>query len=210
MATDAKVIKKKAQVLMSNAKRRCNDKGVELHLHHEWVEKHLERGTCELTGIPFSFDPPSDGVSRRPDAPSLDRISKHKHYTEDNTRVILWAVNCALAEYGTQVMLPILKAMVKGIENAQALSVTSLPAGNYQQGKIYPELGPISTPGTREDCYDLDHYQRTVRGEDSDYRTQKSGGDSVGCGSSKVATSTPFKSVKDNWHLNPTYGWLEY
>ena len=56
MATDAKVIKKKAQVLRGNAKRRCADKGVELHLQHEWVEKHLERGTCELTGIPFSFD----------------------------------------------------------------------------------------------------------------------------------------------------------
>jgi hypothetical protein len=209
MATDVKVIKRKAQVLMGNAKRRCEDKGVELHLHHEWVEKHLERGTCELTGLPFSFEPPPKGLTRRPDAPSLDRISKYKPYTEDNTRVILWAVNCALAEYGTEIMLPILKAVVKGIEDAQAKSTTRVPAADYREGEIYPELGSFSATWAGEDGDNAHHHCGADARKDVDSSTQASSGDSVGCGSSKMGTSFPLESEQDNWHLHPTYGWIE-
>jgi hypothetical protein len=209
MATDAKVIKKKAQVLMGNAKRRCADKGVELHLHYEWIEEHLKRGTCELTGIPFNFDPPTNGLTRLPDAPSLDRISKHKPYTEDNTRVILWAVNCALAEYGTEVMLPILKAMIKGIEDAQKNRPTPVSGTDYREGEIYPELGSFSATGTWQNSDDAYHYCGANARQDADNSTQASSGDSVGYGSSKMATSIPLESEQDNWHLHPTYGWIE-
>jgi hypothetical protein len=209
MATDAKVIKKKAQVLMGNAKRRCEDKGVELHLQHEWVEKHLERGTCELTGIPFNFGPPTNGLTRLPDAPSLDRISKHKPYTEDNTRVILWAVNCALAEYGTEVMLPILKAVVKGIEDAKKNRPAPVSGTDYREGEIYPELGSFSATGTWQNSDDAYHHCGADARQNADNSTQASSGDSVGHRSSKMATSIPLESEQDNWHLHPTYGWIE-
>ena len=173
---------------MNNARRRCKDKGVEIHLHQAWVEKHLERGTCELTGIPFSFEPPPPGVTRRQDAPSLDRINKHKPYTEENTRVILWAVNCALAEYGTETMLPILEAMVKGIQNAQAQSATSLSTGDYIQGETHPELGSISTSRIRQDGNNFNHHSGAVHRQDIDHSPQESSGDSVGLGGKEVGT----------------------
>ena len=188
----------RAFVLINNARSRSLKKNIHMELSHEWVEEHLKRGTCELTNLPFSFEPPPEGLTRRPDAPSLDRIDKHKHYTEDNTRVILWAVNCALAEYGTEVMLPILKAMVKGIEDAQAKSTASLPAGHYSKSEEHTKHGALLTSGTREDHYDLDHYQRTVSGEDSDYRTQTRGGDSVAHRNKKVEPLEGFTRLEDN------------
>ena len=210
MATNKTTIKGRASSLMSNARRRCKDKGVEIHLHQAWVEKHLERGTCELTGIPFSFEPPPPGVTRRQDAPSLDRINKHKPYTEENTRVILWAVNCALAEYGTETMLPILEAMVKGIQNAQAQSATSLPTGNNKQGEVNSKLGALLTPRIGEDDNDSHHHCGADAGKDADHSPQESGGDSMGQRSKEVGAPQTFKSSEDIGIYNPTYSWLEY
>jgi len=200
----------RAIVLVNNARSRSVKKGVAMELTQAWVESHLERGTCQLTGIPFNLLPPPKGLSRRPDAPSLDRIDKDKHYTEDNTRVILWAVNCTLSEYGTDAMLPILKAMVKGIEDAQALTATSLSAGNNQQSEINSKLGALFTSGIRQDGNDFDHRSGAVHRQDIDHSTQESGGDSMGQRSGEVATPTPSQSIEDHWHLHPTYGWLEY
>lgn len=199
----------KANILINNARTRSVKKNIVVEITQAWVEKHLKRGTCEITGMPFNLAPPPKGVTRRPDAPSLDRISKHKNYTEDNTRVILWAVNCALAEYGTDGMLPILKAMVKGIENAQALSATPLSAGNYIQGALGAELGSISTPWAWEDSDHSDDHSGAVRRQDADHSAKESGGDSVGQRSEEMGTPQSPESKQDNWQLHPTYGWIE-
>jgi hypothetical protein len=204
-----RTINGRAVSLLSNARARCKNKNIELSITHTWVEAHLTRGTCEITGLHFCFEPPNEKATRRWDAPSLDRINKDLPYTEANTRVILWAVNCALSEYGTKIMLPILKAMVKGIESAQANRLTSVSAANHREGKDDSQPGIVLTAGTREDHYDLDHYQRTVSGEDVDYCTKTRGGDSVGHRGKEVATSTPTESEQDTWQLHPTYGWIE-
>jgi hypothetical protein len=204
-----RTIEGRASVLFSNAKSRCKSKGIELNLTQEWIKQHLRRGTCEITGIRFNLEPPSEGLTRLPDAPSLDRIDKQKHYTEDNTRVILWAVNCALAEYGTEIMLPILKAMVKGIEDAQEKSTTSVSGTDYRQGEIYPELGSFSATWVGEDGDNAHHHCGADARKDLDSRTQTSSGNSVGFGSSKMGASFPLESEQNNWHLHPTYGWIE-
>ena len=199
----------RAKVLINNAKQRCREKNVEISITAEWVEEHLKRGTCELTGLPFNFGPPTEGLTRLPNAPSLDRIDKHKHYTEDNTRVILWAVNCALAEYGTAIMLPILQAMVKGIEDAQAKSVTSVSRTDYREGEIYPELGSFSAPWAGEDGDDAHHHCGADARKDVDSSPQKSSRNGVGHRGSEVGTFEASQGVKDNWYLNPAYGWVE-
>ena len=159
--------------------------------------------------MPFSFEPPPEGVTRRPDAPSLDRISKHKHYTEENSRVILWAVNCALSEYGTDNMLPILKAMIKGIEDAQTKSATPVSTTDYREGEVYPELGSFSAPWIGQDSNDANHNSGTDEGQDADHSTQESSGDSMGRRVPEMGTFVSLESEQDNWHLHPTYGWIE-
>jgi hypothetical protein len=178
----------RATILISNAKRRCKDKNVEFHLTREWVEERLVLNTCEITGMSFSFEPPPNGLSRRIDAPSLDRIDKNKNYTEENTRVILWGVNCALSEYGTEMMLPILKATVNGIENAKQKSTTPVPTGTDQQGEVYPELGSFSATGTWQDGNNPDNHCGADAREDANHSTEEGSGDSVGRGDKEVGT----------------------
>jgi 5-methylcytosine-specific restriction endonuclease McrA len=97
----------------------------------------------------------------------------------------------------------------KGNRRAKQKPATPVSKGAYIQGAVGAELGSVSTPWTWEDDYDLDHYQRTVRGEDSDYRTQTRGGDSVGHRSAEVGTPQAFESIEDDWQLHPAYGWIK-
>jgi hypothetical protein len=53
-----------------------------------WVMERLERGVCELKGIPFVYE------KRHPFLPSIDRIDpKQPGHMKDNCRVILWCLN---------------------------------------------------------------------------------------------------------------------
>jgi len=188
----------RANTLMSNARRRCKAKGIELAITQTWVEAHLTRGTCEITGLHFCFEPKDDNTTRRWDAPSLDRIDKDKPYTEDNTRVILWAVNCALSEYGTKIMLPILKAMIKGIESAQAQSATPVSTGDHIPGAVGAELGSVSTPWTWQDDNNTDHHCGADARQDTDHCTQTGSGDSVGHGGKEVGAPKTPESQQNN------------
>lgn len=201
-----RTIEGRASVLFSNAKSRCKEKGVELHITQEWVKEQLKRGTCEITGIRFNLEPPTKGLTRLPDAPSLDRIDKNKHYTEDNTRVILWAVNCALAEYGTDVMLPILKAMIKGIKNVKPKSVAPVSDEDNWDGELHPQHRIVSTPGTWQNGNNPDNNQGTVQRKDADSSTQASSGDSMGHRGSEVGTSIPVTCCKGDGERCPAAG----
>jgi hypothetical protein len=97
----------------------------------------------------------------------------------------------------------------KGNRRAQENTASPVPTGNHREGEIYPELGTFSATGSREDYYDLDHYQRTVRGEDADYRAKTRGGDGVGYGSTEVATPKPPEGEQNDWELHPAYGWIK-
>lgn len=200
----------RAVVLINNARGRSLKKNISMEVTQEWVEKHLERGTCQLTGIPFSLEPPPEGVTRRWDAPSLDRISKHKHYTEDNTRVILWAVNCALSEYGTETMLPVLKAMVKGIEDAQQNQPTSISGTDYREGEVYPELGSFSATWAGQDSDDAHHHCGADARKDVDSGAQEGSGDGMGCRGTKVATLIALTRLENNGEPDSETVRLEY
>ena len=188
----------RAVSLMGNARRRCKAKGIELVITQAWVEEHLTRGTCEITGFHFCFEPRDDNTTRRWDAPSLDRIDKDKPYTEDNTRVILWAVNCALSEYGTEIMLPILKAMIKGIESAKAQPAAPVSTGDHIPSAVSAKHGTVSATGIGQDNDHPHHHCGADARQDTDHRAQTGSGDSVGHRGKEVgALSTP-KSQQNN------------
>lgn len=56
-------------------------------------------GRCELTGIPFSDARPR-GCRRAPFAPSIDRIDSRDGYTAANCRLVCFAANVALNQWG--------------------------------------------------------------------------------------------------------------
>jgi hypothetical protein len=99
----------RAKYLISTAKYRCQ----KVTITSDWVIEKLKRGICELTGLPFDLSKQESFV-RNPYSPSLDRIdSKLQEYTPENTRLVIWAVNCAINEFGLETMKPIFKKLAK-------------------------------------------------------------------------------------------------
>jgi hypothetical protein len=91
--------------LLDKARFRTKRKNLQFDLTVEWLQERYT-GRCELTGIEFQFG--TEG--RSPITPSLDRIDSSKGYTKDNIRIVIWALNRAIGEYGIDVYERIAKA----------------------------------------------------------------------------------------------------
>jgi hypothetical protein len=194
----------RAFCLMSDAKKAdARKQKFEINISADWIEEKLKKGTCELTGLPFDFSP-SKNTYLNKYAPSLDRIDSDKGYTKDNVRVVLCAVNIALGQFTDEEMLPILKAMITGIENAQKKSTAPVPTGTYIAGAVGAELGSVSTPWAWEDSDDANDYRGATQGENS-YRSAKEGsGDSMGHGGKKMGTPATPKDSQDTGDTGST------
>lgn len=119
-------IEGRISALMSKAKSRAKDKGLEFDLTREFVAGlfYLQQNKCKLTEIEFNYDPPTNTVYN-PLAPSLDRIDPQGGYTQDNTRLILTCVNIAMHQYGQEFFDMWVKAYVGKLgqeENVEILS----------------------------------------------------------------------------------------
>ena len=194
----------RAQLLIADARKAdARKQKFEINISADWIEEKLKKGTCELTGLPFDFSP-SKNTYLNKYAPSLDRIDSGRGYTKDNVRVVLCAVNIALGQYTDEEMLPILKAMITGIENAQKKSTTPVPTGSHIQGAVGAELGSVSTPWTWEDSDDANDYRGAVQGENS-YRSAKEGsGDSMGHGGKEMESPATPKDSQDTGDTSST------
>jgi hypothetical protein len=87
--------------LLEGAKRRARRLGRDFDLDLHWIEQRIvaQKFRCDLCGIPFfALDP--EGMRINPYAPSIDRIDSTGGYTRDNTRIVLFAVNIMLNQWG--------------------------------------------------------------------------------------------------------------
>lgn len=91
-ATD---IEYRARALITGTKQRAVKKGIQHNLTVEWLSERLERGVCEVTGLPFTFVSSKIKGGHRSFTPSLDRTDPSKGYTMDNTKVVCWIYNGA-------------------------------------------------------------------------------------------------------------------
>jgi hypothetical protein len=187
----------RAYHMIANCKGSSKRRNIHFDLKAEDIAPAVESGHCQLTGLPFDFNPPK-GKGFNPYAPSVDRIDNNKGYVAGNVRVVLWAVNSALSESSDEEMLPILKAMVKAIEkNVKTKSIAPVSEGDYIYGAVGAEIGSISTPWTWEDYDHSDDHSGAVRGQDADHSTQASSGDSVGHGGQEVGALEPLTRIED-------------
>lgn len=58
-----------------------------------------QNNRCALTGIEF-FSPSNTAAHADPFAPSIDRIDARKGYTEENVRLVIYAMNTMLLDWG--------------------------------------------------------------------------------------------------------------
>ena len=86
---------------IKSARQRSRDRGLDFNISLDWALETAKRQgqRCVLTGIPFlaSIDTKS---FRHPFAPSLDRIEPSLGYTTDNVRLVIFAVNVMLFDWG--------------------------------------------------------------------------------------------------------------
>lgn len=105
-------IRGRAKSLFNSALRRAEKRNYEIDIDLDWVIFRLEKGHCEITGIPFVFETRLNG-HRNPYSPSLDRKDSTKGYTKENCRIILWALNMGFADWGQEIYLHIAKRLVE-------------------------------------------------------------------------------------------------
>lgn len=97
----------RSRFLYYSAKKTAKIRGVEFDLTRDWFENRISAGVCEMSGMPFNFV-----VKRGPDSPSVDRIMPGGPYTQANCRLVLWALNRALNNYGEDYMINVFKSVI--------------------------------------------------------------------------------------------------
>lgn len=101
-------LNKRGLALTSDAKRRAKTKGIPFDLDWRDIQKRIDKGACEVSGIRFDLMTPKAW-----NAPSLDQIVPGKGYTKTNTRVVLHAVNSMVGTWGLDVALTIVAEIRK-------------------------------------------------------------------------------------------------
>lgn len=106
--------------LIRSLRQRAKKFNLEFSLDKEFIEQlyNNQNGKCLITGVEFNFDK-NKCLSRRPFAPSIDRINSKLGYTKDNVRLICVAVNLSLNEFGDEVFDKICRAYVENTIRCQ-------------------------------------------------------------------------------------------
>lgn len=98
----------RASYLVSECRRRCTKKGIPFNLdqHVQELEKRIAAGVCEVSGYPLNNTP---STGRTFNTPSLDMINPKGGYLYENVRIVAFAVNAALGDWGEQNFKQIMK-----------------------------------------------------------------------------------------------------
>lgn len=96
---------RRAMLLLQAARSRARKKKVPYGVSaegHSRLQKIIDAGHCELTGLPFNMENRRQLFSW--DSPSLDRIMPAKGYVDGNLRVVLYGINAAIGSWGEDVL----------------------------------------------------------------------------------------------------------
>lgn len=112
-------VNNRAAQMIRSARRMSRIKGhaFDLDKHVDELQERVNRGVCELTGIPLNLNP--DRGPRKFNIPSLDRIVPSKGYVYSNVRVVAWATNAMLNCWGEEIVLFIVRSWLSKIEASQ-------------------------------------------------------------------------------------------
>lgn len=94
-----------ARTLFLRARRGAKQRGIDFLITQSYIEHLLKVAgkRCSISGMPLTIT--TDGAwFRNPWAPSIDRIDSKLPYQEGNCRVVCYAANVALNEWGIEVL----------------------------------------------------------------------------------------------------------
>lgn len=106
---------KRAQCLIASARTRARKKGLIFGLDdfEADLQRRIDAGFCEITGVPFDLSP-----GRKFNSPSLDRINPSDGYVPENIRVVCHAMNAAMGDWGD---LPVWQMFVSWLVKSNAI-----------------------------------------------------------------------------------------
>lgn len=96
--------------LVRTAVARAKKKGVPYNLsaHASDIQRRIDAGFCEITGVEFSLDSP-----RAWNAPSLHRVIPKNGYTHENVQVVCHAINCMIGTWGEVIAKGVMRKWLK-------------------------------------------------------------------------------------------------
>jgi hypothetical protein len=80
----------------------------------DWIADKIEKGFCEVTGLPFDLERDGERTARA-FCPSIDRIDCSKGYTTDNVQVVCWIYNRSKGVDSHETVLRFAEAICKKI-----------------------------------------------------------------------------------------------
>ena len=102
-----------ASVLCNHARQRAKKHGGKYGLDKSEIQKKIENGFCEVTGLKFILDIPKSKFAQ-PFSPSLDRIdNENRDYTHENVRVVITAFNLMRGELDEVTLKRVIEAYLK-------------------------------------------------------------------------------------------------
>jgi hypothetical protein len=115
--------KNRGAALVNVARYRARIRQLPFALDAADIQRRIEKGCCELTGIAFDLTSP-----RSWNAPSLDQIRPGAGYTQDNVRVVLYSLNVMANVWGTDKITQIASAITNQRRARSASLQTALTA----------------------------------------------------------------------------------
>jgi len=97
--------------MLTGAKNRAATTGKDYDLNMEWLLEKMNKGICELTGLPFDYTVIAKN-KQSPFGPSLDRVDSSKGYTQDNTRVVVVIANLAKNSWTAEIVKKFASALL--------------------------------------------------------------------------------------------------
>lgn len=91
------------KISLARAKARAKERGVPFDLTLDWALAKVEEQNfcCPLTQIPF-FSRHEAGSFQNPYGPSFDRVVPALGYVQSNVRIVIFAINAMLSDWGEE------------------------------------------------------------------------------------------------------------
>jgi len=107
-ATRERELRRLWRYLLHYAKRRADQKVLPFDLfdHAEEMERRIMAGVCEMTGLPLKME----AGKRDWNSPSIHRMTPKEGYVIGNVRVICFALNAAIGEWGEDRLREVISA----------------------------------------------------------------------------------------------------
>ena len=107
--------------LVVNAKQRCQKYGGKVSITQVKVKKAILENKCQVTGLPFQLF--GKERTKNPYSPSLDRKNNDdRNYSDENTQVVLHAVNIAKNEWEEKDLKVIIPAYARALTERREMS----------------------------------------------------------------------------------------